>query len=300
MRSHPVSAARRAVFILLAVLVLAVPVNAAGQTVALWGVSDAQTKMVSAFESKGYKLPISGRESKLAALKSKLKKQIKAYDGTFSIYVKDLKTSEYFMINRQQMYAASLVKLYEMGACYQQIRAGQLSEAALENEIRSMIVSSDNWCFNDLVGKTGLKYLNSWISTKGYMDTKVRHGCQPADNGFGEHTVSRYNRTSVRDCGLFLERVYRGKCVSRAYSKKMLALLKDQSRRTKIPAGVPSGVKVANKTGETDDTSHDAAIVFSPGGDYILVVMVTAPGKGWSKAPEIAKISEITYRYFNK
>ena len=140
--------------------------------------------------------------------------------------------------------------------------------------------------------------MNNWISARGFKDTKVRHGCLPADNCFGEHSSVRFNSTSVKDCGRFLELVYRGKCVSKKASRKMLEMLKAQTRRTKIPAGIPAGVEVANKTGETDDTSHDAEIVFSPAGDYIIVVMVTAPGKAWGKAGEIAKISEITYKYF--
>ena len=298
MKGNAAAIARRILCFCLAAALTAVPVSAAQIIPAASGpvISRDEPGTMTA-QSISLKTP---KKPKLAGLKTRLKKQIKNYDGKFSVYVEDLKTREYFMIGRRQMYAASLIKLYEMGAVCQKIKDGKLNEASLENEIRQMIVSSDNWCFNDLVMKTGLKYLNRWISAGGYNDTRVRHGCSPADNVFGEHTSSRFNRTSVRDCGRFLERVYRGKCVSKAYSKKMLKLMKDQSRRTKIPAGVPAGVTVANKTGETDDTCHDAAIVFSPGGDYILVVMVTAPGNGWAKAPEITAISKTTYQYFNK
>ena len=178
MRHHAAPAVRRAVCILLAVLVFAFPVKAE----AVLGPAGAGEQMPLLLETDGYRLPVPGRVSRLAALKSRLKELVQSYDGIFSIYVKDLNSGEYFMINRQQMYAASLVKLYEMGAAYQQINEGTLSESAIENELRKMIVSSDNWCFNDLALKTGLKYLNSWISTKGYTDTRVRHGCLPADN----------------------------------------------------------------------------------------------------------------------
>lgn len=46
-------------------------------------------------------------------------------------------------------------------------------------------------------------------------------------------------------------------------SKKMLKYLKAQQRKGKIPAGLPKGVKSANKTGEYGPYEHDAAIVFS-------------------------------------
>ena len=79
----------------------------------------------------------------------------------------------------------------------------------------------------------------------------------------------------------------------------MLNLLKQQTRRTKIPAGVPSGVTVANKTGETDDVTHDAAIVYSRGATYILCVMGDVPGYGWNSAGNVKNISRIVYQYFN-
>ena len=62
-----------------------------------------------------------------------------------------------------------------------------------------MIVSSDNWCFNDLAQKVGTGYMNNWISARGFKDTKVRHGCLPADNCIGEHSSVRFNSTSVKD-----------------------------------------------------------------------------------------------------
>ena len=49
-------------------------------------------------------------------------------------------------------------------------------------------------------------------------------------------------------------------------------LLLGQTRRTKIPAGVPSGVKVANKTGELAAVQNDVAIVFGTH-PYVLAVM---------------------------
>lgn len=79
----------------------------------------------------------------------------------------------------------------------------------------------------------------------------------------------------------------------------MLSFLKQQQRRSKIPAGVPTGVTVANKTGETDDYTHDAAIVYSKGARYIICVMAHTPGSGWYNARNITKLSKIAYQYFN-
>lgn len=64
----------------------------------------------------------------------------------------------------------------------------------------------------------------------------------------------------------------------------------------KIPAGLPEGTKCANKTGETDEYQHDAAIVYSPGGDYILCIMSSNCG---AAITNIQDISATVYDYFN-
>ena len=68
--------------------------------------------------------------------------------------------------------------------------------------------------------------------------------------------------TSVRDCGRLLEQIYRGECVSEEASAAMLDLLLNQQVTWKIPEGLDSSVVVANKTGETDTSQHDMAIVY--------------------------------------
>ncbi len=53
----------------------------------------------------------------------------------------------------------------------------------------------------------------------------------------------------------------------------MVALLKAQTRTSKIPAGVPGGTVTANKTGEITGVENDAAIVWTGGStDHVLVV----------------------------
>ncbi len=85
-----------------------------------------------------------------------------------------------------------------------------------------------------------------------------------------ETGTDRENYTSVRDCGMFLKKIYKGEI---PYGEDMMNLLKQQERRGKIPAGVPQGVVVANKTGELDVVENDAAVVFKDNCPYILCVM---------------------------
>jgi hypothetical protein len=68
-----------------------------------------------------------------------------------------------------------------------------------------------------------------------------------------------------------------------------------------IEMGVPADVRVAHKHGWIDDTHGDAAVVFSPGGTYILVVVLHNPV--WlefsESEPLIEEMSRTVYNYFN-
>lgn len=242
----------------------------------------------------------SSKKLTLATLQTKLKKAMNSYSGTWSIYVKNLNTGESITINNKKMYAASLIKLYAMGAAYQKIKNGSVKESRVSGTISNMITVSSNDAFNSIISTVGKSYVNSWCKSNGFTQTNEGHGLMPAGN-YGSHLSngSGSNMTSVRDCGAFLEKVYNGTLVSKSASNKMLKYLKKQTRRSKIPAGVPSGVTVANKTGETDDYTHDAAIVYSKGATYIICVMAKCPGYAWSAAGNVKKLSRIVYNYFN-
>jgi beta-lactamase class A len=57
---------------------------------------------------------------------------------------------------------------------------------------------------------------------------------------------------------------------------------------------VPAGVEIAHKTGSLPGLLHDAGIVFSEGGDYVIVVLTDGSAGGL-----IREVSGAVYRYFN-
>jgi hypothetical protein len=68
-----------------------------------------------------------------------------------------------------------------------------------------------------------------------------------------------------------------------------------------LEEGVPTEVNIAHRHGWTGDTNVDAGIVFSPGGDYVLVEVLYKPEwLEWElSAPLMADVSRATYNYFN-
>lgn len=231
----------------------------------------------------------------MSLLKTQLNAQIRTYSGVWSVYVKDLDTGQSLEIMNESVYAASVIKLYAMAAAYQRIEDGLLDEGAWSGTIRSMITVSSNDAFNAVVSAIGLTYINEWCRENGYTGTQQGHGIPNTllINGSG------YNLTTVENCGRLLESIYRGTCVSRTASDKMLNILKGQTMRSKIPAGVPSGTVVANKTGETDDFCHDVGIVWSPKATYILCVTGDVNDIAMSLNGQVAALSRITYNFFN-
>lgn len=229
----------------------------------------------------------------MGTLEPKLTEMLKSYPGEWSAYVKNLDSGEEILINNQSMYSASLIKAFVLADSYNEMEnvmanEGQkLKKEADSPEIKvkvddlicNMITVSDNESFNELVRlqsekndfKEGAEKINEYLKEEGYGDTSVQHTLAPSaspSTGLGGR-----NTTSVKDCGMLLERIYKGDCVSKEASEEMLNILLQQEVDWKIPSGLSSDVKVANKTGETDTSQHDIAIVYGEKTTYIFCVM---------------------------
>lgn len=247
-----------------------------------------------------------GGEEGMTDLKGELESFLAGCEGDWSVYVRNLADETYLEINSHAVKAASLIKLYIMGAVLEQIEAGTLQEdEQIRQLLRDMITVSDNESSNELVRRLspdgtsheeGMKVVNAFAQEGGYYDTSQGRDLRD----YREVPAEGENYTSVRDCGLLLERVYSGTCVSAQASARMLELLKQQTRTWKIPAGVPEGVVTANKTGELSDTENDAAIVYGPGGDYILCVTSTGLADAGTAQQNIVTISGMVYAYLNQ
>ncbi|MFT5193591.1 MAG: beta-lactamase class A [Cellvibrionaceae bacterium] len=68
-----------------------------------------------------------------------------------------------------------------------------------------------------------------------------------------------------------------------------------------LEEGVPPGTIISHKHGWVSDTHGDAGVVFSPNGDYIVVIlMYETDWLEWSESsPLMADISRATFNYFN-
>ena len=233
-----------------------------------------------------------GTDEKLQGVLSNL--ALPAGNGTWSVYVCDLVNNTEGAIQDARMQAASLIKLYIMGAVYEHYDSiiAQYGQSSVDSNLYSMITVSDNDAANTLVSylgggdsSAGMTVVNDFCSEKGYSSTHMGR-LLLASNQYDD------NYTSVSDCGHFLKEVYEGSKESDVHAQAEFDLLAAQTRRNKIPAQMPAGVSIANKTGELSDVENDAGIIYNSSNDLIIVFMsenVLQPGTAQSTVASLSR-----------
>ena len=98
----------------------------------------------------------------LSELRNQIYTAVQSYNGTWSIYVKNLDTGYFITINNRQVYAASEIKLFALAAAYQQIADGVISEDEVYNTLFEMTANSSNEAFNSIVWTLGKYYISNW------------------------------------------------------------------------------------------------------------------------------------------
>lgn len=250
----------------------------------------------------------SSSDESMNSLLSQIEPLLPQNNGTWSVYVCNLMKNTEGEINTQPMQAASLIKLFIMGAVYENYEslADAYGADTLNSYLNPMITVSDNDAANKLVNMlgngdnaAGMSVVNAFCTSHGYSSTSMGRLLLQS-NEYGD------NYTSVSDCGHFLKEVYQSNAgtveSTLAHTDAMYSLLKMQERRNKIPANLPDGVKVANKTGELDDVENDAGIIYSTAKNIDLVVCFMSQDltdAGEAQAV-IAQDSRLIYGYYNE
>lgn len=83
--------------------------------------------------------------------------------------------------------------------------------------------------------------------------------------------------------------------------RKMMHVMANNDVDALLKAGVPANIPVAHKHGWVTDTHGNAALFFTPGGDYVVVMMLHEPK--WlvyeQSLATIATVSQQIYNFFN-
>lgn len=250
------------------------------------------------------------KENSLLDLQKELQVQLETFEGDWAVYVENLSNRDAIEINNQKMISASLIKLFVMGNVFSELERGTVLPEQVTTRLHQMITVSDNEATNELVGilgggtytdmegeafQKGMEQVNSYSQSLGFSDTELQRDLKNSRSKL----IVQQNYTSVVDCGKFLSALYRKELVSEEADTQMMELLKQQTRTGKIPQGLPEGTVCANKTGELSTAENDAAVVFSPGGDYVFCVISNNVSDTAAAREHIVELSRLVYENFN-
>ncbi len=255
------------------------------------------------------------------------------FNGIVSVEVVDLLSGEQLSINQGIAYAGlSIMKIPIILETYRVLDNDPLEETA--KLIEGSIVESSNLYANILLSQIGNgdKIIGASVLTSnmqllglkntfmaGYFDQEggVPPVVQTSANRRTDFDTDpdAFMQTTSDDMAYLLTMLYQcgrdgGGGISLVFAdlitqqecQSILSLLSRNKIATLIEAGVPEGVSVAHKHGFGDgDTIGDAGIVFSPGGDYVVVIYVwQSEYLEWeNSAPIVANISRMIFNYFN-
>lgn len=237
-----------------------------------------------------------------------------------ALLVRHLPSGRQFALNPDQLFpAASMIKLPIMYEVMRQASQGLLAlEELLEvteavrvggagilQELRPgialtvqelvtlMIVISDNTATNLLLNRIGLAAVNSTAEQLGLTNTVLRRRMMD----FSAARAGQENHTSAADIAKLLEIMYQQTTLPPEYGELMLNILKRQQIRDKLPFYLPEDIAIAHKTGTLDGVEHDAGILFSAGGPYLISVMTAGLPTNYQGLQLVAQIGRAIFEY---
>jgi len=168
------------------------------------------------------------------------------------------------------------------------------SKVSIHDLLEHMITRSSNLATNTLIAIVGAPAANATAHALGAKDIQVLRGVEDGK----AYAAALNNTTTARDLAALMAAIETGKAASRASTDSMRAILSRQEFNDEIPAGLPSGTRVAHKTGQITGHLHDAAIVYPQArGPYVLVVLTRGIDDEKVARSLIADISRFVYAH---
>lgn len=257
------------------------------------------------------------------------------FDGVASVFIKDLQTGEEIAVNADEpMSGMSIIKVPIVLETLRSLE-GNLSADHTKLISETLVVQSGNFSANmllDVVAGEDNAYLGADLVTEslqklGLENTfiAVPYEEQPRPGRATYETPANDKedllttpdpamQTTAEDMGTLMSMIY---YCAQQYGGGLVAVYQNQITKEEcqqllefmelnkigslIEAGVPPDTPVAHKHGWISDTHGDAGVIFSPGGDYVLVTYMFKPDwLEWEiSSPLLADISRATYNYFN-
>ena len=264
------------------------------------------------------------RKAAWGSFSRQLISEIKKFKGESAIVIKDLESGWGLTYRKDKLFpSASLTKVPIMAASFSAAEQGKISLAQeialkssdkltgsgvlknmpagtifnLEQLIGLMMYDSDNTAANIITNLLGIDYLNKSFKEFGLKNTELSR--RIADYKLRNQGIENY--TTAEDMAVLLEMIYRGELVSRNVSDKCIGILKLTRTKNRLPKYLPADIMIAHKTGLERSVCHDAGIVFTPKGNFLICVLTRYKNTNLNAAKEfIARMALLTYDFYEK
>ena len=223
-----------------------------------------------------------------------LEERIKSLEGKIGFYYENLVDGTILKYNEDEAFtAASVIKVPIFMCAAKQVAEGKLSwnqkvvvkdedkkpscgallsltgdlEVDVDSLCKLMITLSDNTATNMMIRTAGLENIQAFLEEMGFTNTKIER--ELFDSAASEKGLENY--ITPADIGKLYKMIYNREFMSPEISKKIEETLLLQQIRHKIPGYIGRKKKIANKTGEDGNATHDSAIVFAKK-PFVLVI----------------------------
>lgn len=274
-------------------------------------------------EREKLRILIERRKASWTVLQQVLADKVTNFKGETGIVIKDLEMDWKISFGQNKLFpSASLAKIPIMVACYnaaQQKRikledtlklkssdkvsgSGVLKDMAIntsftvEELIEFMIKDSDNTATNMLIDLLGFDYLNESFKSFGLKDTNLVRKMMD----FRYRKQGTENYTTAEDMAYILDKIYLRQFINSDTSEKCLVLLKQQNINDRIPAKLPIDIVIAHKTGLERNVCHDAGIVFTRKGNFLICVLTEDAGSSKLAKEFISGIALDIYNFYQQ
>jgi beta-lactamase class A len=254
---------------------------------------------------------------------------LQGFNGDVGVYIKNLKTNKVVAINADTVFpTASIVKIpiligimdkiekqefnYHQELVYRDSLAyssyditANLKDSAkieLAKVIMLMLTTSDNTAslWLQKLSGTGTR-INEILDTAGFTATRVNSRTPGRQNNRNQYG---WGQTTPYEMATLMEKIYRGKIINDAVSKKMIRLLGRNFWDEQAISQIPADIFVASKNGAVDNSRSEALLVKAKAPYIFCICTKNNTDKSWGDENEAwaltKKLSALVWKHFGK
>jgi beta-lactamase class A len=191
---------------------------------------------------------------------------------------------------------------------FQNYKAG--AEIEFKEAMHQMITVSDNTATLMLMRWVGgTEVINDWLNRNGFKTTRLIVQWPMSEKLKGDEAALQKYAESFKKWGMgastpnemrtLMEMIVSGKAGTPASSDEMHRLLNHQYKDEGIASQIPPWVVVASKSGNSDHSQSDMAVVHSPSGTYALTIFIKEEDEVNQRRQAIRAISRAVWRYYH-